>query len=349
MHKHGGDIYSNTYKIDFSANINPLGIPENVCRAAAQAVEQCASYPDTEYRGLRAGIAKKEGVDEDEIICGNGAAELIFAITAALRPKKALLVVPGFAEYEQALRTQDCEVLFHELKEEQGFTLTEEYLEALTPDLDLIFLCNPNNPTGCLIPRELLAAILEKCRSLQIRAVVDSCFLDFLKEREEVDLSGELQAHPELFLLKAFTKTYAMAGLRLGYGLCADRALLQQMRQCIQPWSVSIPAQAAGCAALKEEAYVEEARAMIFEERERLKQELRVFGLKVYNSRANYIFFRGPEDLGESCAAEGFLLRDCSNYRGLEAGFYRIAVRRPEENAALLGVLEQYYRKNHQR
>ncbi|MDO4522190.1 MAG: histidinol-phosphate transaminase [Eubacteriales bacterium] len=336
QHKHGGDIYTNAYRIDFSANINPLGIPESVCRAAQEAVLQCAAYPDVEYRALRRALASKEAVKEAQIICGNGAAELIFAVTGALRPKKALLMIPGFAEYEQALEVQGCECVYYELKEAQGFAPGEDYLEALTKDLDMVFLCNPNNPTGMLTERGFVEKLLKRCREYQIRVVLDSCFIDFLEKPEEADFSQLLEEFPNLFILKAFTKTYAMAGLRLGYGLCADENVLQSMRQVMQPWSVSTVAQAAGEAALRETAYVERARSLVTGERQWLKEQMRACSLTVYESEANYIFFRGPKDLGEKCAAQGFLIRDCSNYRGLCAGYYRIAVRTHRENEALI-------------
>ena len=147
---------------------------------------------------------------------------------------------------------------------------------------------------------------------------------------------GEYQ---NLFLLKAFTKRYAMAGIRLGYGLCSNLAVLEKMQEAVQPWNVSIPAQAAGVAALEEEEYVDEARQIIGAEREFLRDGLRQLGFSVYDSRANYIFFRGPSGLVEHALKKQVLIRDCSNYRGLSEGYYRVAVRTHEENIKLLEAL----------
>lgn len=314
-------------------------MPESVIRAAQESVLQAANYPDTRCRELKKGLAQKEGVKEEQIVCGNGAAELIFSLTAAIKPKRALLVSPGFAEYEQALKVRGCEISYYELKEENGFRLSEDYLTYLNEGLDVLFLCNPNNPTGLTIKKELLIKIVRRCQSLGIRMVLDSCFVDFLECPQDADMVSFLQDFPCLFILKAFTKIYAMAGLRLGYGLCADEKLMEAMQEVTQPWSVSIPAQAAGTAALKETEYVKRTRELIGEERRWLMEQLRKLGFAVYDASANFIFFKGEKNLAAKCKRSGILIRDCSNYRGLEQGFYRIAVRTHKENEELIRVL----------
>ena len=217
-HKHGGDIYTNTYRLDFSTNLNPLGMPESVRAAACEGVRRSDCYPDVQCRELVRAIAQKERVPEEFVVCANGAAELIFSVVRALRPKKALLVSPGFAEYERALAAKDCEIVYYPLRAENGFLLGCDYLEYLQEDVELLFLCNPNNPTGVQIDRALLERILQVCKERGIRMVLDVCFLDFLDDPAQADFASQLKEYPQLFLLKAFTKTYAMAGLRLGYG-----------------------------------------------------------------------------------------------------------------------------------
>lgn len=337
---HGGDIYSKTYRMDFSTNINPLGTPTSVLEAACRGVYQSEHYPDVYCRDLKSAIACRECVDEKQIICGNGAAELIFLLAQAVRPVRALLVSPGFAEYEQALRSVGCDIIFYEMKEQDGFILQEDYLKALQDQVDMVFLCNPANPTGLLIPPELMSRILERCYEKRIFLVVDECFNSFLEERELHSLVKELQNYPNLFILKAFTKIYAMAGLRLGYGLCTDEQLLTRMQSCIQPWNVSIPAQRAGIAAMQEYDFEEETRRYVTGERMYLKNGLEELGLLCMDSKANYLFFKGPVDLYDRCSERGILIRNCSNYRGLGEGYFRIAVRTHEENAELLRELK---------
>ena len=226
------------------------------------------------------------------------------------------------------------------LTENDSFVLSEAYLDILHKGLDMAFLCNPNNPTGMLIPHRLLKKILEKCRKLDILLVVDECFLDFVKDPEEYSLKRSLSGFNNLFILKAFTKRYAMAGVRLGYGLCSDRKLMERMELCVQPWNVSTMAQAAGLQALTETEYVEEGRQLVFREAQWLKDELVRIGYKVFPSEANYIFFKGPGELFDFCLRKRILIRDCSNYPGLTKGYYRIAVKRHEENVKLIEALE---------
>ena len=340
---HGGDIYSKAYRLDFSTNINPFGMPESLKQAAIKGINASIHYPDVQCRELINAIAKKEEIPSDWIICGNGAAELLFSLVSAKKPQKALLVSPGFAEYEQALKTVNCDIRYYELSKERGFLLGEDYLESLQQDLDIVFLCNPNNPTGLLIPTELLKKIVDICKEKQIFLVLDECFLEFVSDELMNPQKKLLKGMPNVFILKAFTKMYGMPGLRLGYGLCSDIPLLEQMHQMTQPWNVSVPAQFAGVAACKETDFVVKTRIYIAQEREYLSNELKRLKFTVYDSQANYIFFEAPKNLWDLCEKENILIRDCSNYRGLTKGYYRIAVKTRQENGELIRVLSKYY------
>lgn len=335
---HGGDVYRHPKALDFSSNINPLGTPRSVVEAAAESLNRLANYPDIEYTELKKALALYENQPESYIICGNGAADLIFSLVLALRPGKAVVPEPTFAEYRQALEAAACEIVSYPMKELRP---GEDIFSFLTEDIDILFLCNPNNPTGFLIEPGLLKKILKHCQENHIFLVVDECFLDFVDEGEEHSLKPLLKEARNLFLLKAFTKRYAMAGIRLGYGICSNEELLTAMGRVTQPWNVSIPAQAAGVAALKEREYVKEAQDLVRQERFFLKDEMSRLGLHVYDSQANYIFFQGPEDLYDRCLKEGVLIRDCSNYPGLEKGYFRTAVRNRRENIQLITVLEK--------
>lgn len=338
-HVHGGNIYQYKECIDFSANCNPLGTPEGIKNAVKNSVDLLGNYPQVGYLSLREAIASYEGVKTEQVICGNGAAELIFTLCHARKPKRALLAAPTFAEYGQALESVDCQVENFFLDEKKNFEINRDFLERLQGNLDIIFLCNPNNPTGILTDKKLLIEIAEKCKELKILFVIDECFLDFVKEPEKYTLKNTLEKYDNLFILKAFTKRYSMAGIRLGYGLCGNRKLLQKMDASVQPWNLSVMAQAAGIAALKENEYVEKGRALVFQEAERLKKEMIQAGLYVFPSSANYIFFKGPEDLFEQFVKEGILIRDCSNYTGLSSGYFRIAVKNTSDNDRFLNAL----------
>lgn len=374
-YKHGGDIYTNEGMLDFSVNVNPFGASDSVKAAAKEAVEFISNYPDSRCRKLRGILADKlyaetslaeetgqgregrraEETGRDSVFCrnekanrmedmlvfGNGAADLIFALVLAEKPQKAVLTAPSFLEYEQALRTVDCQIKYHKLRAEQQFRLQEDYLDELTPDIDLIFLCSPDNPSGQIIERELLERILKKCEQNHIRMVLDECFYDFLDEPQKATFLSAVSKRPQLFLLRAFTKMYAMPGLRLGYGICSDRNLTERMESVRQPWSVSVVAQAAGVAALKEEGRMREIREKLAVERSFLENGLCAAGIEYIPSQANYILLKSTVDLYAELKKYHILIRDCSNYRGLEKGYYRIAVRRREENEYFLRTVQK--------
>lgn len=344
---HGGDVYSARQKmkqepLDFSANINPMGMPPGAVRAAADALQQCTQYPDPLCRELRAALAAYEGIPAEQIVCGNGAADLIFRIVAATHPQRALLLEPTFAEYEQALRSMDCSIAYFPLQESEGFVLPEAFLQQLTPEINLLFLCNPNNPTGRTVSPALLQEIWKRCEEAGILLVVDECFNEFLEHPERNTLKGVLKPGTNAVILKAFTKSFAMPGLRLGYGLCGNKSLAERIFFCGQPWGVSIPAQAAGVAALQEQGYLERMRRLIQTERRWLSENLARLGLCVFPSEANYILFRTETEipLRERMEQHSVLIRACGNYRGLDDRYYRIAVRGHGENEHLIAALK---------
>lgn len=337
---HGGDIYRHPNVIDFSSNMNPLGPPPAVVRAAQESISEIANYPDVRCGALREALSLAEKVPEEWLLCGNGAAELIFALAFSQRPGRALVASPTFAEYEQALVAAGSTVCHVPLLEENGFEADASLAEAIQRERpDMVILCNPNNPTGLLIPPGILERVRAACKEQGSLLVMDECFLDFVEGGEALSQKPYLSGQ-RLLILRAFTKRYAMAGLRLGYAICADADVLARMRAAMQPWSVSIPAQAAGRAALLETEYVRRSLAVVKEEREYLARMLRELGFTVYGSRANYLFFRAGAGLKEALLTNGILIRSCANYRGLGEEYYRIAVRRRGDNERLKEALE---------
>lgn len=340
INPHGGDLYGYEIKLDFSVNTNPLGTPASVVRAVMESADQLCQYPDPRCRELTAALSVYEGVAEDHILCGCGAAELIYAYCGVMGGGGALLTAPTFSEYASALDAAGCETVYFPLQEEDGFAVTEAFSKKVEEtSCQVVFLCNPNNPTGRLISPEVLQAICEICRKRGIKLFVDECFLELSDVGRSASLAGILGKFPNLFLLKAFTKSYGMAGLRLGYCLCGDHALLSAMSHRVQPWNVSLLAQRAGVEALKEEDYLKEARRLIQRERSVLSNNLEKLGFSVFPSQGNYILFKSKIPLYGPMVERGILIRDCRNYMGLGEGFYRVAVKRPEENKQLVEAL----------
>ncbi|MDE5885481.1 MAG: aminotransferase class I/II-fold pyridoxal phosphate-dependent enzyme [Oscillospiraceae bacterium] len=343
---HGGDIYFTEEKLmDFSANINPFGVPEFVMTAIRDALPEIVHYPDREQRKLRKAIADYHKIPEDWIICGNGGADVLFRMVQTIRPTHVLIPVPTFTEYEKALQENSCEVT-HWTMEMPDFSITEKLLPELEKNnYDFLVLCNPNNPTGLCIERELLLKILEVSRKQNIFVILDECFFDMTDlHAEEFSMIRKIQDFSNLFILKSMTKLYAIPGLRLGYGICSDSALIQKIQETGQPWSVNTLASIAGCAILEQE---ENHRIQFLEflkqERAFLARELKKLNFKIWDSCANYLFFQSENnfDLDQKLLADKILIRHCDSYPVLDKSYYRIAIRTHEENLYLLNALKK--------
>ena len=339
---HGGDIYSYEKNIvDFSANINPLGIEGEVAEAISNSVSAASVYPDTEYRKLREAISEIENVPPEYIVCGNGAAELIFNLVMAIRPKRVLLTAPTFAEYEKAVDVSESGKVFFTLTEEQGFKVDESILSAID-SVDMMFLCQPNNPTGKLIEYELMERIIEKCSEKNVFLVIDECFLDFTGKKEDFSSVRFIENCKRLFILKAFTKMFAIPGIRMGYGICSDLNIIDKIYSVRQPWNVSCTAEATGIACCKiYDDTVTKTTKYITKEKDFLYSSFERMNIKYFRSAANYILFKSEEGLKKKMAEKGFLIRSCSNYRGLDGSFYRIAVKKHNDNTGFIKALEE--------
>lgn len=358
--RHGGDIYgSHRVRLDFSANTNPFGMPEGVLQAVAAHREDWEQYPDPRCRRLRSALAdfynqflsREQSFKPDHFICGNGASDLLYSLMFALRPKKALLFSPCFGEYEAALRAMDCEVVRCDLKDKKTFQIPIGGLlkeEEIWAGVDCLILGNPNNPTGRALTSKQMEALAAFCFQRGIFLLVDECFQWFLSRPEEYSSLGLLKRYHNVFLLNAFTKIFSMAGLRLGYGICESEAVLSRVRAVRQPWSVSGPAARAGEAALLETDYLAKSRAYVEKEREFLVGELLRLGYEAVPSQVNYILVHSPflGDLAGYCLRQGILIRSCSDFPGLSRSYFRVAVKKREENAALLETLMSYAKDN---
>jgi len=347
LQTHGGDwaAFEEEYgraPLDFSASVSPFGLPEGVREAVMTVLEQAERYPDPRCTALRRAIGETLGVDAERIVCGAGAAELIHRLCLCERPKTALLLEPGFSEYRRALEAVGCTIRTHDLTAENGFVLTDSILDDITPVLSLLVLCQPNNPTGRCIEPGLLRRILTRCGETGTRLLLDECFVDFLDAPSEYSLLPALEESEPLVLLRAVTKSHGLAGLRLGYALCGSKELAERLTGTGQPWPVSQLAQAAGIAALRDEAYLSQLKDWLRTERPFLARRLAALGLRVVPGEGNFLLFQaGDCSLAEKLREKGVLIRDCLDFHGLEPGWYRVAVRTRGENEALLQALKE--------
>ena len=329
---HGGNIHAHPDTLDFSANINPLGIPERMLAAIHASAGQWAHYPDPACLVLAEALSSQSGYPAEHIVCGSGADDLLFRISGAFKPKTALLAEPCFGEYRRSLEAAGCHVLSYRAEKTANFALSDAIFQKISEKPDMLILCTPNNPTGRLIDPGLLAQIAETCAAMGILLVLDACFLALT--------AAHAQALPRTaIIVNAFTKSHAIPGLRIGYALCPDAATAQRIRTQGQYWSVSAPAQVAGLAALQEQDYLEAARRLIADERAFLTRELTALGCRVCPSDANFLLFQSTPGLAERLLEKGILIRSCANFEGLDETWYRIAVRTHAENLQLLQTM----------
>jgi len=356
--EHGGDIYGNkNIELDFSVNLSPIGPPQEVCRLLAEEdwTEILSSYPDPTYRELRQALSQKMDFPEDWILCGNGASELLMAVVQAVRPKRAMIPVPSYQGYERALQAVGAEILFYQLDREKGFALTEDILESAdglkrlagTKEETMLFLCNPNNPVGKCIEPELLDKIAEYCKTNRIFLVVDECYLDLLPDARRRTMKRVLPENPYLIIVNAFTKAYALPGIRLGY-LATDNEELRERIRLQQPeWSVSMLAQRTGIAALGSKEYLNEAGQAVRTEREYVCAQLQELGMKVFDGEAPFVMFLSGKELYELLKEKRILIRRCDEIRGVrdrseERGhYYRVGIRSHAENVRLMKAIRE--------
>lgn len=347
---HGGDIYSRQIRLDFSVNGNPLGMPAEARLSLLAAINHVGEYPDaaagelTETVSHMLSVQSGREIPGEYLVFGNGASELFLAVMHALKPENIVIPVPSFYGYEYAAKAADSHIKYVYLPEETAFCPGKELLQALTADTDLLFLANPNNPTGQLMSREYLRELMEHCRQQGIIVVLDECFIEFCEtDREQQrSLLGKIDQYENLLLVRAFTKSFAMPGVRLGYLVCSNEELREKIRGQLPEWNLSVFAQRVGivCAGQAEQ-YLQDTVEYVKTERAYLREGLEAPGIRVVSGEADFLLLYTTQPIYDRLLAKGILIRNCENFRGLGEGYYRIAVKKHEENEVLLDELEQ--------
>lgn len=345
---HGGNVYregapSGGWR-DFSANINPLGLSESVRAAVESAIGDIIHYPDPNGTELREALSDFYDVPAENFVLGNGAAELFYVLFHIVQPKRVLLPVPSFSEYERASLAAGAEPVYLSLEEDNNFALDIENVEL--EGIDCMLLGNPNNPTGNLLLKEDVEKLVKNAQKTGTVIAVDESFLDFRADGDAYSVRQLVTKYDNLVVLCSLTKFYAIPGLRLGFAVTnAER--VSQMDMCKDPWNANLLAQKAGIVALSDTFYQKKSQELVAVECEWFTKELRtVKGLKVFTPTVNFILIHLGAEWGSSaefCARmreKGFLVRDCSNYPGLDNTFVRTAVRTRPENEEFIHVLK---------
>lgn len=359
---HGGNIYKifrekNIDKIlDYSSNINPYGLPENLKKEIFEKVFVLERYPDPDYIELREKIAEKNNLNIENIIVGNGATEIIFLFMKILSPKKVLIVSPTFGEYERAIKAStlandSLEINYFELKETENFVLNIKNLETeLENNYDLLILCNPNNPTGQFLKLKKLEEILKICEQKNTKLFVDEAFVEFVEDWENESIINSKENKENLFVIRAFTKFFAIPGLRLGYGICFNNNLLKKMLEKKEPWSVNNIADLAGKTVLDDENYIQKTKEWIKDQKKYMYENLnKIEGLRAYKTEVNFILLKIEDNLLEKdldvknlrkkMLEKGILIRDASNFIYLDKRYFRLAIKDKLNNEKVIETL----------
>lgn len=355
MDLHGGNIYKIMREnqaeklIDYSSNINPFGVPESLKEAVVDNFDLLTRYPDIDYVELREKIAKYNKLNQENIVVGNGAVEVIFMYMKTFKPNKVLIVSPTFAEYERALiKTTDAKIEYFELKESEEFVLnTQSLKERLNEKYDLLIICNPNNPTGKFIAKETMTDILEECNKFDTKLFIDEAFIEFVEGSLDNTIASEREINKKnLFILRALTKFFAIPGLRFGYGICFDKELKNRMECDREPWTVNAFAELAGKILLNDLEYIMKSENWVRKEKSFMFEKLSlVNNIKVYKTDTNFILIKlrkiNSKELRKLMIAEGIVVRDASNFVYLDDRFIRLAVKDRETNIVVIDKLKK--------
>jgi len=383
MDFHGGNIYKvfrekNIKEIlDYSSNINPYGIPESLKKRITENLEIFERYPDPDYVELREKLAHLNKVDMSDIVLGNGATEIIFLFMKVINPKKILIVSPTFGEYERAVKAvgtsrnsidlscsddnknienKKIEIEYFELKESDDFNLNIGNLKnELEKKYDLLIICNPNNPTGKFLKLAQTEEILKECNKYDTKLFIDEAFIEFLADGMKESIINTEENKKNLFVTRAFTKFFAIPGLRLGYGMYFDKELEKKISEKKEPWSVNNIAEMAGLTVLDDTEYIEKTLKWIVEEKIYMYEKLNeISGIKVYETEVNFITGKIDEKLfseglnvkvlREKMLEQGILIRDASNFKFLDERFFRLAIKDRESNDRVIEVLREIFR-----
>ena len=357
MHQHGGDLdaIQNKYHIpkneivDFSGNINPLGFPDSVKQRLAKNLDIICVYPDKNYAALRKAISNYTGAEAEHIVVGNGSTELISTFIKIAQAKQTLIVAPAYSEYEREVTLCGSEYRYFALEEKEQFCLNvSKLIAALTSDIGLLVLCNPNNPTGTIVTKIQLEQILQHCKQNNISVMIDETYMEFCDNLEECCAIPLAKKFDNLFVIRGVSKFFAAPGMRLGYGISSNNMFLETLKKNQDPWSVNSVAAFAGELLFSDKEFIKKTKTLISTERKRCIEQLKQFqNMKVYHSSSNFILMKlktnaiNSHQIFEKLIQKKLLVRDASSFAFLDDTFLRFCIRMPEHNTALLEQLRE--------
>ena len=354
-HFHGSDLekIESIYGIkkenitSFSANVNPLGISQKLKEELSTHIDCITTYPDREYCNLRKCMANYVGTEPENIIVGNGSTELISLFIQIEHPRKALILGPTYSEYEREVALGGGTTLYYPLKEENSFRLdTDHFTSKLDDSLDLLILCNPNNPTSSCISIDDMRKILDVCKEHDIFVMVDETYIEFVDDVAHTSAVPLTAYYNNIIILRGTSKFFAAPGLRLGYAITGNEDLLRNMNQRKNPWTINSLAVIAGELMFQDKDYIAATRDLVLSERQRMYELFQASErFRPYKPTANFMLLRimdddlTSQDLFDRAIREGMMIRDCSTFPFLNDKFIRFCFMKPEDNDRLAECL----------
>lgn len=351
-HIHGGNLWAAALDygvnpkelLDYSANINPLGPVPGAYEAIKANLETILHYPDPHCCAVKEALSRWTGQAADNMVMGNGAVELIYLLMATLKPERVLIPAPTFSEYEAAVLVAGGSVVDFLLPEENKYKLDVEALAGELPGVDLVVLCNPNNPTGHLLTREEVLYVVREAAKHRVFVLVDEAFMDFVAEKDNYSVAGQVEEFSNLFVSYSLTKFLGIPGLRLGAGLGNGR-LIRELTDRKDPWNVNCLAQIAGVASLEDVEHLEKSKEFVQSEKDYLWGELaKITGIEPFYPSVNYILIKltagwNSKSLQQELAPFRIMVRDCASFKNMDDTYIRVAVKDRKSNERLLNAL----------
>ena len=351
---HGSDIelISQKYLISqeeilpYASNVNPLGMSPLAKEALVEYIDAVESYPERNYARLRTAISNYCNVDMKHIILGNGTSELIRKTFDSIKPKKTMIVGPTYSEYKNAAILNGSEVEMYMLNQLDDFELDiTKFTETLYHGIDMLIICNPNNPTGKAIRKDDMDTILEACRTHNIFVMVDETYVEFVQDVSLISSVSLVKDFENLIVLRSTSKFFATPGLRLGYAITSNKEVLADADNSKIPWNINSLASIASVM-FSDEHYMNLTSSLIQTERNLIYSALcSRKTIKVFKPDANFILIRLlKEDLTasevfEHCIKKGFMIRDCTDYEGLGDKYIRFCFLKPEQNDQVVNTI----------
>ena len=352
INTHGGDLelIGRKYNIpkeeliNFGGNVNPLGISQNVKNALIENINYICQYPDVSYFSLKKSISNYTNVNADYIIPGNGATELISLFIKIISPKSAIIVSPSYSEYEREIKLNNGKTILFPLKEINNFKFNvNEFINFIPENTEMVIMCNPNNPTGTAVNIRDMEILLNYCEKKNIYVMIDETYIEFTSSIQNFSAVSLIPSHKNLFIVRGTAKFFAAPGLRLGYGICSDTKILENINSKKEQWSVNIFASIASEVMFSDKEYIEKTKKLIFDEREKITTELKKWkNIKVFETEANFILIKLLKNnitstmVFENLIIKKMIIRDASNFAFLGNEYLRFCFLLPKQNKALL-------------